>query len=191
MTATDTRRQPAKRSAGGGSPHRARCEIRLWRTGGEDRCGLRFPGGHGPQLAACRHEQTASFMAAAISRLTGTRGVLAVTSGSGDDESHHRAAHRQRRAGPRGGVVRRRGSRGPAQTNPPIHRRRRGDEDRRQVHRRDHRPGQCAGGGGERVPGRHHDAARRGLVAILPREVLDAPTPAGCCWKRSGLAHVD
>src|SRR5258708_30401422 len=73
MTATDTRRQPAKRSVGGGSPHRARCEIRLWRTGGEDRCGLRFPGGHGPQLAACRHEQTASFMAAAISRLTGTR----------------------------------------------------------------------------------------------------------------------
>jgi acetolactate synthase-1/2/3 large subunit len=30
----------------------------------------------------------------------------------------------------------------------------------------------------------------RGVVAILPREVLDAPTPARCCWKRSGLAHV-
>jgi hypothetical protein len=27
-------------------------------------------------------------------------------------------------------------------------------------------------------------------VAILPREVLDAPTPARCCSTRSGLAHV-
>ncbi|MFE7127095.1 acetolactate synthase AlsS [Streptomyces sp. NPDC057617] len=37
----------------------------------------------GPQLVVCRHEQNAAFMAAAFGRLTGTPGVLLVTSGPG------------------------------------------------------------------------------------------------------------
>src|SRR5258707_12517449 len=37
----------------------------------------------GPQLVVCRHEQNAAFMAAAIGRLTGTPGVVLVTSGPG------------------------------------------------------------------------------------------------------------
>jgi len=37
----------------------------------------------GPQLIVCRHEQNAAFMAAAIGRLTGTPGVVLVTSGPG------------------------------------------------------------------------------------------------------------
>ena len=35
----------------------------------------------GPELIVCRHEQNAAFMAAAIGRLTGTPGVVLVTSG--------------------------------------------------------------------------------------------------------------
>ena len=37
----------------------------------------------GPQLMLCRHEQNAAFMAGAIGRLTGTPGVVLVTSGPG------------------------------------------------------------------------------------------------------------
>lgn len=37
----------------------------------------------GPQVVVCRHEQNAAFMAAAIGRLTGTPGVVLVTSGPG------------------------------------------------------------------------------------------------------------
>src|ERR1700759_1206020 len=37
----------------------------------------------GPQLVVCRHEQNAAFMAGAIGRLTGTPGVILVTSGPG------------------------------------------------------------------------------------------------------------
>ena len=37
----------------------------------------------GPQLVVCRHEQNAAFMAAAVGRLTGTPGVVLVTSGPG------------------------------------------------------------------------------------------------------------
>ncbi|BBZ43458.1 acetolactate synthase [Mycobacterium parmense] len=37
----------------------------------------------GPQLIVCRHEQNAAFMAGAIGRLTGTPGVVLVTSGPG------------------------------------------------------------------------------------------------------------
>ena len=37
----------------------------------------------GPELIVCRHEQNAAFMAAAIGRLTGTPGVVLVTSGPG------------------------------------------------------------------------------------------------------------
>jgi acetolactate synthase-1/2/3 large subunit len=37
----------------------------------------------GPRLVVCRHEQNAAFMAAAIGRLTGTPGVVLVTSGPG------------------------------------------------------------------------------------------------------------
>ena len=37
----------------------------------------------GPELVACRHEQNAAFMAAAVGRLTGTPGVALVTSGPG------------------------------------------------------------------------------------------------------------
>src|SRR6516225_7065892 len=37
----------------------------------------------GPQLIVCRHEQNATFMAAAIGRLTGRPGVCLVTSGPG------------------------------------------------------------------------------------------------------------
>jgi acetolactate synthase I/II/III large subunit len=37
----------------------------------------------GPQLVMCRHEQNAAFMAGAIGRLTGTPGVVLVTSGPG------------------------------------------------------------------------------------------------------------
>ena len=37
----------------------------------------------GPELIVCRHEQNAAFMAQAIGRLTGTPGVVAVTSGPG------------------------------------------------------------------------------------------------------------
>jgi acetolactate synthase I/II/III large subunit len=37
----------------------------------------------GPQLVVCRHEQNATFMAAAVGRLTGTPGVVLVTSGPG------------------------------------------------------------------------------------------------------------
>ncbi|WP_433286852.1 acetolactate synthase AlsS [Pseudonocardia sp. CA-142604] len=37
----------------------------------------------GPQLIVCRHEQNATFMAAATGRLTGTPGVVLVTSGPG------------------------------------------------------------------------------------------------------------
>ena len=37
----------------------------------------------GPQLVVCRHEQNAAFMAGAIGRLTGTPGVVLVTSGPG------------------------------------------------------------------------------------------------------------
>jgi acetolactate synthase I/II/III large subunit len=37
----------------------------------------------GPDLVVCRHEQNAAFMAAAIGRLTGTPGVVLVTSGPG------------------------------------------------------------------------------------------------------------
>jgi acetolactate synthase-1/2/3 large subunit len=37
----------------------------------------------GPQLIVCRHEQNAAFMAAAMGRLTGTPGVVLVTSGPG------------------------------------------------------------------------------------------------------------
>ncbi|MCV7230814.1 acetolactate synthase AlsS [Mycolicibacterium komossense] len=37
----------------------------------------------GPQLVVCRHEQNAAFMAGAIGRLTGTTGVVLVTSGPG------------------------------------------------------------------------------------------------------------
>jgi acetolactate synthase I/II/III large subunit len=37
----------------------------------------------GPQLVVCRHEQNAAFLAGAIGRLTGTPGVVLVTSGPG------------------------------------------------------------------------------------------------------------
>jgi acetolactate synthase-1/2/3 large subunit len=37
----------------------------------------------GPEVVVCRHEQNAAFMAQAIGRLTGTPGVVAVTSGPG------------------------------------------------------------------------------------------------------------
>ena len=37
----------------------------------------------GPQVVVCRHEQNAAFMAGAIGRLTGTPGVVLVTSGPG------------------------------------------------------------------------------------------------------------
>ncbi|MDT5222003.1 MAG: acetolactate synthase large subunit, partial [Mycobacterium sp.] len=37
----------------------------------------------GPELVVCRHEQNAAFMAAAVGRLTGTPGVVLVTSGPG------------------------------------------------------------------------------------------------------------
>lgn len=37
----------------------------------------------GPELVVCRHEQNAAFMAGAIGRLTGTPGVVLVTSGPG------------------------------------------------------------------------------------------------------------
>jgi acetolactate synthase I/II/III large subunit len=37
----------------------------------------------GPRLVVCRHEQNAAFMAGAIGRLTGTPGVVVVTSGPG------------------------------------------------------------------------------------------------------------
>ncbi|HEX3957677.1 MAG TPA: acetolactate synthase AlsS [Trebonia sp.] len=37
----------------------------------------------GPELIVCRHEQNAAFMAAAMGRLTGTPGVVLVTSGPG------------------------------------------------------------------------------------------------------------
>jgi acetolactate synthase I/II/III large subunit len=37
----------------------------------------------GPQLVVCRHEQNAAFMAAAVGRMTGTPGVVLVTSGPG------------------------------------------------------------------------------------------------------------
>jgi acetolactate synthase I/II/III large subunit len=37
----------------------------------------------GPELVVCRHEQNAAFMAAAMGRLTGTPGVVLVTSGPG------------------------------------------------------------------------------------------------------------
>jgi acetolactate synthase I/II/III large subunit len=37
----------------------------------------------GPQVVVCRHEQNAAFMAAAVGRLTGTPGVVVVTSGPG------------------------------------------------------------------------------------------------------------
>jgi acetolactate synthase-1/2/3 large subunit len=37
----------------------------------------------GPRLVVCRHEQNAAFMAGAIGRLTGTPGVVLVTSGPG------------------------------------------------------------------------------------------------------------
>ena len=37
----------------------------------------------GPELIVCRHEQNAAFMAAAVGRLTGTPGVVLVTSGPG------------------------------------------------------------------------------------------------------------
>ena len=37
----------------------------------------------GPELIVCRHEQNATFMAAAIGRLTGVPGVVLVTSGPG------------------------------------------------------------------------------------------------------------
>jgi len=37
----------------------------------------------GPQLVVCRHEQNAAFMAGAVGRLTGTPGVVLVTSGPG------------------------------------------------------------------------------------------------------------
>ncbi|MGA7050486.1 MAG: thiamine pyrophosphate-binding protein [Mycobacterium sp.] len=37
----------------------------------------------GPRLVVCRHEQNATFMAGAIGRLTGTPGVVLVTSGPG------------------------------------------------------------------------------------------------------------
>ena len=37
----------------------------------------------GPTLVVCRHEQNAAFMAAAVGRLTGTPGVVLVTSGPG------------------------------------------------------------------------------------------------------------
>jgi acetolactate synthase I/II/III large subunit len=39
--------------------------------------------GGGPQLIVCRHEQNAAFIAAGIGRLTGTPGVVLVTSGPG------------------------------------------------------------------------------------------------------------
>ncbi|MFD9293290.1 thiamine pyrophosphate-binding protein, partial [Streptomyces sp. NPDC060030] len=41
----------------------------------------------GPQLVVCRHEQNAAFMAAAVGRLTGVPGVIAVTSGPGTTNS--------------------------------------------------------------------------------------------------------
>jgi acetolactate synthase-1/2/3 large subunit len=37
----------------------------------------------GPQLVVCRHEQNAAFMAAAVGRMSGTPGVVLVTSGPG------------------------------------------------------------------------------------------------------------
>jgi acetolactate synthase-1/2/3 large subunit len=37
----------------------------------------------GPRLVVCRHEQNAAFMAAAVGRMTGTPGVVLVTSGPG------------------------------------------------------------------------------------------------------------
>ena len=37
----------------------------------------------GPELILCRHEQNASFMAACVGRLTGSPGVVLVTSGPG------------------------------------------------------------------------------------------------------------
>jgi hypothetical protein len=63
----------------------------------------------GPQVVVCRHEQNAAFMVGAIGRLTGTPGVVLVTSGPRDHEPGHRAAHREYRGGPGGDVVRGRG----------------------------------------------------------------------------------
>ena len=57
----------------------------------------------GPELIVCRHEQNAAFMAAAIGRLTGTPGVVLVTSGPGT-RNLHRAGHGKHRAGPGGRV---------------------------------------------------------------------------------------
>jgi hypothetical protein len=181
----------AKRSAGGGSPHRARCGIRLWRTRGNDRCGLRF---------SRRTWSAAGGVSARADRVV--HGRCHQSPGRHARRGSSYPWIRRRRVPPPGcspatpskdpvvalcGAVGREDR--PKRTH-LIYRHRRGDEDCHQVHRRDHRPGQYAGGGGERVLGRHHDAARRGVVAILPREVLDAPTPARCCWTRSGLAHV-
>jgi acetolactate synthase I/II/III large subunit len=84
MTTTDTRRQPARSAQ--------RVVEALTAHGVEYIFGV--PGAKidavfdvlvdmGPQLVVCRYEQNAAFMAGAIGRLTGTPGVVLVTSGPG------------------------------------------------------------------------------------------------------------
>jgi acetolactate synthase-1/2/3 large subunit len=84
MTTTDPRRQPARSAQ--------RVVEALTSHGVEYVFGV--PGAKidavfdvladmGPRLVVCRHEQNAAFMAGAIGRLTGTPGVVLVTSGPG------------------------------------------------------------------------------------------------------------
>jgi len=117
-------------------------------------------------------------MAAAIGRLTGTPGVVLVTSGPGTTNLATGLLTANTEQDPVGGPVRRGGPGGPAQTNAPIDGRRRTDEDGHQVHRRDQRPDNAP----EAVANAFRAAttAPQGAAAvILPQDVLARATGAG------------
>src|SRR6187402_3221616 len=71
MSTVETRDQVSASAAGHIDPRRSAQQVVDALTDG------------GPQLVVCRHEQNAAFMAAAVGRLTGTPGVVLVTSGPG------------------------------------------------------------------------------------------------------------
>jgi hypothetical protein len=60
MTASGTPRNRREALSGWWKHPPREAWIRLWRTGAEDRCGVRCAGRFGPQRVVCRHEQNAA-----------------------------------------------------------------------------------------------------------------------------------
>ena len=108
------------------------------------------------ELVVCRHEQNAAFMASAIGRLTGTPGVVLVTSGPGTTNLATGLLTANTEQDPVvaicGAVARRR----PAQAHPPVDGRGRLARHCHQIHRRGRRPRQCCRDRRQRLPSRCH-----------------------------------